>query len=97
MPEPRRIRDARREVEEYGEFRAKAMRGPGRHASLIQPASGHCARYGAQPPLPTRPRGAIVSGHMISRRGFVRASTAPAPPVPKPRSEERRVGKECRV
>src|SRR2546427_13236470 len=49
MPEPSRIRDARREGEEYEEFRAKAMRGPGRHASLIQPASGHCARWRAAP------------------------------------------------
>src|SRR2546427_10929770 len=32
--------------------------------------------YGVQHPLPTRPPGAIVSGHMISRRGFVGGSVA---------------------
>ena len=40
MPEPRRIRDARREWEEHGAFRAVAMRGCGRRASRLSPRQG---------------------------------------------------------
>src|SRR6267143_4973191 len=40
MPEPRRIRDARREGEEYVAVREVAMRGPGRRASRLTPRQG---------------------------------------------------------
>src|SRR2546425_4457422 len=72
MLEPSRIRDARREGEEIrrssrgGDERVRAPRQP------APPASGHCARCAG--PLLTRPRGAIVSGHMISRRMFLAGS-----------------------
>src|SRR6266850_5077100 len=73
MPEPRRIRDARRECEEYGAFREVVMRGPGRRAHRATRVRALCPmrRTARSTPLPTRPHGAIVSGHMISRRAFL--------------------------
>src|SRR5438128_2360585 len=48
------------------------MRGPGRHAGRLSQRQGTVPD--AQPPLPTRPPGAIVSGHMVSRRAFLGGS-----------------------
>jgi hypothetical protein len=75
MTEPSRIRDARRECEEYGAIRGAAMSGPGRRAHRATRVRALCPTRRApqtrRAPLPTRPHGAIVSGHMISRRGFL--------------------------
>src|SRR3989442_937024 len=82
MTEPSRIRDARRECEEYGTFRGVAMRGSWHRARRLNSVRALCpmrrtARSpGAQPRLLTRPHGAIVSGYMISRRGFLGGSIA---------------------
>src|SRR5438552_10840967 len=74
MPEPpshtgcQTGRRGNRRILRGGNERARAPR---------QPASGHCARCAGtarSTPLPTRPLGAIVSGHMITRRGFLGGS-----------------------
>src|SRR2546426_3723972 len=57
MTEPRRIRDARRECEEYGAFHGIEIRRAGPPRPAARPASGHCARSlqgasGAQHPDP---------------------------------------------